>query len=150
MQYPFRLYGREIQIYRFSVTYEEEMPWLDEDGAEESRTQIEYCNTESEAAAVAEAHNGEVTALDSSAYEWLDGIEVADVPDTYAEAVKIYEMGQAAYEAERNKPTPEESIAFIEDAMCEQDMAADNRMAALEDAVCELDAAIHQEGGETL
>lgn len=147
MQYPFMMYGRIIQIHRYSVTYQEEYEQLDDEGVPETsaESRVEYCNTQEQAEAVAAAHEGSaVTQLDSSTYEWLDGIEVADVPDTYAEAVRVYEMGQVAYEAERNKPTPEESIASIEDAMCEQDMAADNRMAALEDAVCELDAAIHQ------
>lgn len=27
----------------------------------------------------------------------MDGIEVADVPDTFAEAIRIYEMGPTAY-----------------------------------------------------
>lgn len=33
-------------------------------------------------------------------------------------------------------------VAEIEDALCEQDAAADERMGTLEDAVCELDAAV--------
>lgn len=33
-------------------------------------------------------------------------------------------------------------VAEIEDALCEQDAAADERMSTLEDAVCELDAAV--------
>lgn len=145
MQYPFFMYGRIIQIHRYRVEYTEPMPWLDEDGKPPEEQRTEYCNTQEQAAAVAEAHEGStVTQLDSAAYEWLDGIEVADVPDTYAEAVKLYEAGQAAYEAEQKKPTPEEQVAMVENALCEQDAAMDERMSALEDAVCELDAAINQ------
>ena len=46
--------------------------------------------------------------METSEYDWLDGIEVDDVPDTFSEAVKIQEMGQAAYEEFLNTPTPEE------------------------------------------
>lgn len=35
-------------------------------------------------------------------------------------------------------------VAEIEDALCEQDAAADERMSTLEDAVCELDAAVNK------
>lgn len=34
-------------------------------------------------------------------------------------------------------------VAEIEDALCEQDMAADERLATIEDSLCELDAAIN-------
>lgn len=33
-------------------------------------------------------------------------------------------------------------VAEIEDAMCEQDMASEERLAAIEDSLCELDAAV--------
>lgn len=33
-------------------------------------------------------------------------------------------------------------VATLEDALCEQDASADERMSALEDALCELDAAL--------
>lgn len=35
-------------------------------------------------------------------------------------------------------------VAEIEDAMCEQDMAADERLATIEDSLCELDAAVNK------
>lgn len=34
-------------------------------------------------------------------------------------------------------------VAEIEDAMCEQDMASEERLATIEDSLCELDAAIN-------
>lgn len=126
MQYPFLMYGRIIQIYRYSVTYQDEYEWLDDGGVPETSAEshVEYCNTQEQAEAVAAAHEGStITELDSAAYEWLDGIEVADVPDTYAEAVKLYEMGQAAYEAEKNKPTQEETIAGLESQVTDLQMA---------------------------
>lgn len=135
MQYPFSMYGRIVQIHRYRVEYTEIMPWLDESGNPAEEQRIEYCNTQEQAAAVAEAHEGStVTQLDSAAYEWLDGIEVADVPDTYAEAVKLYEAGQAAYEAEQRKPTPEEQSAALEQQVTDLQMALCDMYEAMEKA----------------
>lgn len=36
------------------------------------------------------------------------------------------------------------TAAEVEDALCEQDAATDERVSALEDAVCELDAAVNK------
>lgn len=36
-------------------------------------------------------------------------------------------------------------VAEVEDAMCEQDAANEERLSALEDAICELDAALNKE-----
>lgn len=93
MQYPFSMLGRIIQIHRFKVKYIQKLPFQDDTGQPITKSRTEYCNTQEQAEALAAACNGTVTPLDSATYEWLDGIEVADVPDTYAEAVKLYEMG---------------------------------------------------------
>ena len=109
---PFRMYGRIIEIYRYSVTYQEQPPDIflpdGEPEQQEPIQRVEYVPTKEEADAIAQRTGGIVNTLDTTAYEWLDGIEVADVPDTFAEAVKIYEMGQATYEAMLNTPTQEE------------------------------------------
>nr|DAH80015.1 MAG TPA: hypothetical protein [Caudoviricetes sp.] len=36
------------------------------------------------------------------------------------------------------------TAAGIEDALCEQDMASEERLAAIEDSLCELDAAVNK------
>lgn len=36
-------------------------------------------------------------------------------------------------------------VAGIEDALCEQDMASEERLATIETALCELDAALNKE-----
>lgn len=95
--YPFSMYGRVIEIYRFSVTYQEKYPWAPDT---EPIERTEYCHTKEQAEALVKQYNGVLTALDFSEYEWLDGIEVADVPDTYAEAVKIYETGHTVWLAQ--------------------------------------------------
>ena len=38
-------------------------------------------------------------------------------------------------------------VAGIEDAMCEQDMESQERLATIEDSLCELDAAVNKYGG---
>lgn len=124
MHYPFAMYGRIIQIHRYKVEYTETRSWPDEYGGPVEEPRVAYCNTQEQAEAVSAAYKGSTVAeLDSAAYEWLDGIEVADVPDTYAEAVKLYEAGQAAYEAEKNKPTAEETIAGLESQVTDLQMA---------------------------
>lgn len=123
MQYPFYMLGRIIQIHRYKVDYSEKLPFLDDKGKPIIESRTECCNTEEQAQALAEATGGTITALDSAAYEWLDGIEVDDVPDTYAVAERIYEAGQAAYEAEKSKPTPEEIIASQGEQITDLQMA---------------------------
>ncbi len=117
----FRMYGKIIEVNRYSVTYEEQLPApppLPDQEPEEPETvpRVEYVPTKEEADAIAERTGGTVSPLETSEYDWLDGIEVDDVPDTFSEAVKIYEMGQAAYEEFLNTPTPEEdSMAMMVD-----------------------------------
>ena len=106
----FRMYGKIIEVNRYSVTYEEQLPPLPDQEPEEPEIiqRVEYVPTKEEAEAIAERTGGTVSPLETSEYDWLDGIEVDDVPDTFSEAVKIYEMGQAAYEEFLKTPTPEE------------------------------------------
>lgn len=106
----FRMYGRIVEVNRYSVTYEEQLPPLPDQEPEEPEIiqRVEYVPTKEEAEAIAERTGGTVSPLETSEYDWLDGIEVDDVPDTFSEAVKIQEMGQAAYEEFLNTPTPEE------------------------------------------
>lgn len=99
MHYPFSMYGRVVQIHRYSVSYTETLERLKADGSLENINveRTEYFNTLGAAQAAAELHGTEITPIDCSAYEWLDGLEVPDMPDTYAEAVKLYEMGGEAW-----------------------------------------------------
>lgn len=84
MNGPFRLCGRTVEVYRYQAEYTE-------DGVSITRR---FPTLEE-----AETTGGTVTALDAGAWLWMDGIVVEDVPDKYAEAVKIYNMGKEAYEA---------------------------------------------------
>lgn len=113
MQYPFSMLGRIIQIHRYKVEYSEELPSRDDTGQPITKSRTQYCNTQERAQALAEATDGTITQLDSAAYEWLDGIEVADVPDTYAEAVKLYEMGGDGWLAKAKEEKQAENNAAL-------------------------------------
>lgn len=56
---------------------------------------------------------------------------------------------RAQKEAEAKKQVEKDRlsdrVAEVEDAMCEQDAANEERLSALEDAICELDAALNKE-----
>lgn len=87
----FRMYGRIVQILRYQSTSTELHPNENGEFVEENVTH--YAPTQEEAAAFGE----NVHPLPLEADEWMDGLEVADVPDTMGEAVKIRDMGQVAY-----------------------------------------------------
>ncbi len=101
----FRMYGRIIEVNRYAVSYEEQLPPLPDQDTEEPETihRVEYLPTKEEADAIAQRTGGTVSPLEAGEWEWLDGIEVDDVPDTFSEAVKIQEMGQAAYVQTKEK-----------------------------------------------
>lgn len=102
----FRMYGRTVQVLRYQVDY-----------TRDEREETVYAATEQEANEVAERVSGAVSALPDSGDAWMDGMEVDDVPDTYGEAVRIREMGQAEYEAEQKMPDAETRLAALESAM---------------------------------
>lgn len=117
--YPFRMYGRLIEIYRYQVDYIENIDKVDEDGnvVEKQTSFTDYFPTKEMAEDVATLKKGKITELDSTSYEWLDKIEVDDVPDTYAEAVKIFEMGENIYKEKSEKPSVEEELAVLNEKL---------------------------------
>lgn len=82
----FRMHGNRVEVLRYQVDYTEN---------EEQFTV--YAATEEEADEIAQRYNGVKTSLALADDEWMDGLEVADVPDTYAEAVRVYQSGKEAY-----------------------------------------------------
>lgn len=55
----------------------------------------------------------------------------------------LKELHQKLAEEQKLKELPG-LVAEMEDALCEQDMASEERIAAIEDSLCELDAAINK------
>ena len=98
----FRMYGNQVEVLRYQVDYTEN---------EEQFTV--YAATEEEADEIAQRYNGVKTLLASSDDEWMDGLEVADVPDTYAEAVRVYQSGKSAYLNSLHIPSAESSAVIM-------------------------------------
>lgn len=93
----FRMYGRTVQVLKYKVSY-----------TKNEEEQTYYAATEEEAQEIADRVSGTVSPLLDSDDSWMDGIEVADVPDTYSEAMRIYNIGQVEYERLIKEPTIEE------------------------------------------
>lgn len=90
MNYPFRMYGEIVEIYRYKINYTEQ---IDPEGGPEAIT--EYTPYQDEAQTIAEQHSSTVAALDTSAYEWMDGLKLC----TYDDAMAAYDLGETAYNA---------------------------------------------------
>ena len=102
----FRMYGRKVEILKYSISY-----------VENDEQKIEYAATEEEANEISEKVNGTITQLEAEDDIWMDGIEVDDVPDTYNEAIRIYNLGKDNYYFEKNKPTELERLGALESAL---------------------------------
>lgn len=102
----FRMYGRKVEILKYSISY-----------VEDDEQKIEYAVTEEEANEISEKVNGTITQLEAEDDIWMDGIEVYDVPDTYNEAIRIYNLGKDKYYFEKNKPTELERLGALESAL---------------------------------
>ena len=107
----FRMYGRKVEILKYQVFYQEN---------EKRRT--DYAASKEEAQEIAARAGGSVSALTPGDDAWMDGIEVADVPNTYGEAMRVYEAGEAAYR-EQHPSEKELKIAELSTA-CEQAICA--------------------------
>lgn len=86
MNYPFRMYGEIVEIYRYKINYTEQI---------DPEAVTEYTPYQDEAQTIAEQHSGAVVALDTSAYEWMDGLKLG----TYDDAMAAYDLGETAYNA---------------------------------------------------
>jgi len=85
--YKFSLLDNTIRIAKFIVT---------------ANGEKSLAYDEDKATLMAADRDGTVTAIDPETYAdvlWMDGITVPDSTDPYAEAIKIYEMGEATYKA---------------------------------------------------
>lgn len=102
----FRMYGRKVEILKYSISY-----------VENDEQKIEYAATEEEANEISEKVNGTTTQLETEDDIWMNGIEVDDVPDTYNEAIRIYNLGKDKYYFEKNKPTELERLGALESAL---------------------------------
>ena len=111
----FRMYGRTVQLHRWRVDYEQA-----------GKPVAEGYPTEAEADAAAQRTGGTKTAIDVTGDEWIDGLEVADVPQPMTEALRIYTAGQAALiRQQRNAALAETDWTQLSDApFSEEEQAA--------------------------
>lgn len=109
--------GCKIVLYRYKVTYTAS-PSKDS----EPSISTEYFATLKEVETIQKKYSRfgpvEVEELDTSPYEWLDGILISsDVNNPTEEAVKIFEMGQEAWESlkyEEKAKTPDQLRADVD------------------------------------
>lgn len=98
MTYPFSVVGNKVQVNRCIV--QAVNFGVFKVGSRELAETISKGLIEEHGAAIGANKITDIDPIIYASAEWMDGLEVADVPDTYAEAVRIFEMGSEAYEAE--------------------------------------------------
>nr|DAO82525.1 MAG TPA: hypothetical protein [Caudoviricetes sp.] len=92
----------------------------------------------------------EGTPMNANTLNTLSDVAGADIAREKAEAAATVALTAkdaaelAATSSEESKDAAAKSVAEMEDALCEQDAATDERLAAIEDALCELDAAVNK------
>lgn len=99
---PLRMFGNVCQIHRYQVDIVIQV-------AENTMEESLYFVSEEKANAAAQRYGAEVIQLDTSGYEWLDGLEF----DTREDAIKAYEMGEEAYLAQKNQPSDHELLMAL-------------------------------------
>ncbi len=115
--YPFRMHGRIVQTFRYSVKYT--ISAENEAGIERIEM-TDYTPSYDEAMYLSEKYGGKVFMLSAVSYGWIEGVEVPDVPDTMKAAMEIYDMGKDAYLAKKNideTATPHQLRADLDFAM---------------------------------
>lgn len=92
----------------------------------------------------------EGTPMNANTLNTLSDVAGADIAREKAEAAATVALTAkdaaelSATSSEKSKDAAAKSVAETEDALCEQDAATDERLAAIEDALCELDAAVNK------
>ncbi len=96
MEYPFRMYGETVEIYRYQITYTE--------GEEPEAHQVtQGFPTLEEAQAEGDRHGVTPEPLDTTAYEWIEGLTFP----TRNDAMAVYDLGEAGYKEQLAKEEAE-------------------------------------------
>lgn len=100
----FRMQGNVIELAKWTVTYEMD---------ESEQTEI-ACSDEEKSAIVSRLEaldiTPSVTAVEQPEYDWLNGMEVADLD----EAWRLAELGQEAYLVEVNAPSETDYLVELD------------------------------------
>lgn len=96
MDYPFRMYGEIVEIYRYQITYTEG------EGPEAQQVTQGFPTLE-EAQAEGDRHGVTPEPLDTTAYAWMDGLNFP----TRNDAMAVYDLGEAGYKEQLAKEEAE-------------------------------------------
>ena len=96
MDYPFRMYGEIVEIYRYQITYTEG------EGPEAQQVTQGFPTLE-EAQAEGDRRGVTPEPLDTTAYEWIDGLTFP----TRNDAMAVYDLGEAGYKEQLAKEEAE-------------------------------------------
>lgn len=89
----FRMSGKKVELYRYTVTYtENEEVMIEYCISEEHKNEIEQVLTDKEIAF-------ETTLIDQTSNEWFNGLEF----DSYDEALAVFSKGEQAYLQEKQR-----------------------------------------------
>lgn len=99
---PLRMVGNLCEIHRYRV----DIVLMDAD--EEVHDCLYFTNKE-EADSAAVEYNSEVVELDTSNYEWLDGLAF----ETREDAIAAYELGEEAYLAKQSMPSDHDLLMTL-------------------------------------
>ena len=99
---PLRMVGNLCEIHRYRVDI------ILMNGDEEVHDSLYFTNKE-EADSAAVEYNSEVVELDTSNYEWLDGLTF----ETREDAIAAYELGEEAYNAKLSQPTDHDILMAL-------------------------------------
>ncbi len=96
MEYPFRMYGEIVEIYRYQITYTEG------EGPEAQQVTQGFPTLE-EARTEGERHGVTPEPLDTATYEWMEGLTFP----TRNDAMAVYDLGEAGYKETLKKEEAE-------------------------------------------
>ena len=89
----FRMLGKKVELYRYTVTYtEDEVEMIENCISEEHKNEIEQMLTDKEIIF-------ETTPIDQTSNEWFNGLEF----DSYDEALEVFNEGEQAYLQEKQR-----------------------------------------------
>jgi len=87
----FRMSGKKVELYRYTVTYtENEEGMIENCISEEHKNEIEQMLTDKEI-------TFETTPIDQTGNEWFNGLEF----ESYDEALEVFNKGEQAYLQEK-------------------------------------------------
>ena len=103
----YRFYGDELQLIKYELS-------ITENTGDESRTMAYTAASEEEKDELVERYpDAEVSEVDNTGYEWLDGLIMTNEEYRAGKLDEIIAMGEEAYNEMKNAPTQEQINAML-------------------------------------